>query len=75
VDSQASDANAIGIYPVQWAWTKVDSESKNTDVIGIDESTGPQVSRFPLARSSLGRVLIGSRENENRGESRLSSER
>jgi hypothetical protein len=33
VDSQASSADAIGIYPVHWQWTEVDWEGRDADFI------------------------------------------
>jgi hypothetical protein len=33
VDSRASDADAIGIYPVHWQWTEVDWEGRDADFI------------------------------------------
>ena len=36
MDSRPSDADAIGIYPVHWEWTKVDSMDRNADFIGAE---------------------------------------
>jgi hypothetical protein len=47
VDSQASDADAIGIYPVHWECTKVDSEGRNADFIGVGRVHWPAGVLFP----------------------------